>query len=104
MSIDYAYYNEHDHYTAQWLRNLIKRNLIAPGYVDERDIQDVKVDDLQGFFQHHFFAGSNRRSFRSRLFSKDTASSQPRMWRSSRRTGLAATSVDPLVVVSRILL
>jgi DNA (cytosine-5)-methyltransferase 1 len=67
MSIDYAYYNEHDHYTAQWLRNLIKRNLIAPGYVDERDIQDVQVDDLQGFFQHHFFAGIGGWSYALRL-------------------------------------
>jgi DNA (cytosine-5)-methyltransferase 1 len=55
--IPYAYYNEHDPYAAQWLRNLIAKNLIAPGHVDERDIQDVQIDDLQGFYQHHFFAG-----------------------------------------------
>jgi DNA (cytosine-5)-methyltransferase 1 len=57
MSITYAYYNEHEPYAAAWLRNLIVAKLIASGYVDERDIQDVQVDDLQGFWQHHFFAG-----------------------------------------------
>ena len=54
---NYAYYNEHEPYAAEWLRNLIATGLIAPGYVDERDIQDVETYDLQGFFQHHFFAG-----------------------------------------------
>ena len=36
-----AYYNEHEPYAAQWLRNLIAAGQIAPGDVDERDIQDV---------------------------------------------------------------
>lgn len=54
---NYAYYNEHEPYAAEWLRNLMTTGLIAPGYVDERDIQDVETYDLQGFFQHHFFAG-----------------------------------------------
>lgn len=52
-----AYYNEHDKFAAQWLRNLIAEGHIAPGEVDERDIQDVKADDLKGFTQCHFFAG-----------------------------------------------
>lgn len=52
-----AYYNENDPYPAQWLRNLIAANLIAPGEVDERDIRDVLPDDLNGFEQCHFFAG-----------------------------------------------
>lgn len=30
-----AYYNEHDKFAAAWLRELIRRNLIAPGDVDE---------------------------------------------------------------------
>lgn len=34
-----AYYNEFDPYAAQWLRNLIKAELIADGVVDERSIQ-----------------------------------------------------------------
>lgn len=52
-----AYYNEFDPYAAQWLRNLIKAGHIAPGYVDERSIVDVKPEDLTGFTQCHFFAG-----------------------------------------------
>ena len=52
-----AYYNEHDPYAAQWLRNLIYENLIAPGEVDERSIIDVRPADLAGFNQCHFFAG-----------------------------------------------
>lgn len=35
-----AYYNEHDPYAAQWLRNLIAAGLIAPGDVDERSIEE----------------------------------------------------------------
>ena len=52
-----AYYNEIDPYAAQWLRNLIEDGQIAPGIVDERSIEDVTPSDLQGFTQHHFFAG-----------------------------------------------
>lgn len=52
-----AYYNEHDPFSAAWLRELIKAGHIAPGEVDERDIQDVTGDDLNGFDQCHFFAG-----------------------------------------------
>ncbi|HCO6615702.1 TPA: DNA cytosine methyltransferase [Escherichia coli] len=52
-----AYYNEIDPYAAQWLRNLIDAGEIAPGYVDERSIEDVTPGDLRGFTQHHFFAG-----------------------------------------------
>ena len=52
-----AYYNEIDEYAARWLRNLISRNIIAPGDVDTRDIRDVAADDLKGYDQCHFFAG-----------------------------------------------
>ena len=52
-----AYYNEHDIYAAQWLRNLIEAGQIAPGIVDERSIEDVRPDELVGFTQCHFFAG-----------------------------------------------
>ena len=52
-----AYYNEIDRFAAAWLRELIKRNLIAPGEVDERSITDVRPDELVGFTQVHFFAG-----------------------------------------------
>ncbi len=52
-----AYYNEIDPFAAEWLRELIKINAIAPGDVDERDIRDVKPEELKGYTQHHFFAG-----------------------------------------------
>lgn len=52
-----AYYNEIDHFAAQWLRELIKAGLIAPGYVDQRSIEDVKPTELMGYTQCHFFAG-----------------------------------------------
>jgi DNA (cytosine-5)-methyltransferase 1 len=52
-----AYYNEHDPYAAQWLRNLIDDGHIAAGIVDDRSIVDVRPSDLAGFTQCHFFAG-----------------------------------------------
>jgi len=52
-----AYYNEHDPYAAQWLRNLITAGHIAPGDVDERDIRDIKPEELKKYTQLHFFAG-----------------------------------------------
>jgi len=52
-----AYYNEIDPKAAAWLRELIKQNLIAPGDVDERSIEDVKPNDLKEYTQCHFFAG-----------------------------------------------
>jgi DNA (cytosine-5)-methyltransferase 1 len=58
-----AYYNEHDPYAAQWLRNLIAAGHIAPGDVDERSIEDVFPSDLAGYTQCHFFAGIGVWSF-----------------------------------------
>jgi DNA (cytosine-5)-methyltransferase 1 len=52
-----AYYNEHDPYAAQWIRNLIAAGLIPSGDVDERSIVDVAADDLVGYGQVHLFAG-----------------------------------------------
>jgi DNA (cytosine-5)-methyltransferase 1 len=52
-----AYYNEIDPFSAQWLRELIKAGLIAPGDVDERDIRDVTPAEVRGYTQCHFFAG-----------------------------------------------
>lgn len=62
-----AYYNEVDRYAAQWLRNLIAANLIAPGDVDERSIIDVRPEDLHGYAQCHFFAGIGGWSLALRL-------------------------------------
>lgn len=52
-----AYYNEIDPYAAQTLRNLIEAGHIAPGFVDERSISDVRPSNLFGYTQCHFFAG-----------------------------------------------
>ena len=52
-----AYYNEIEPKAAAWLRELIRHDLIAPGDVDERSIEDVRPDDLRGYTQCHFFAG-----------------------------------------------
>lgn len=62
-----AYYNEIDPAAAAWLRELIARNLIAPGDVDERSIEDVKPGDLRGYRQAHFFAGIGGWSYALRL-------------------------------------
>ncbi len=62
-----AYYNENDRHAAAWLRELIKRGLIADGDVDERSIVDVQPEDLDGYTQCHFFAGIGGWSYALRL-------------------------------------
>ncbi len=62
-----AYYNENDPEKAAWLRELIRRDLIAPGDVDERSILDVFPADLRGYAQCHFFAGIGVWSYALRL-------------------------------------
>ena len=52
-----AYYNDNDPRAAAWLRELIKAGLIPDGDVDERSICDVRLPDLYGYTQCHFFAG-----------------------------------------------
>lgn len=52
-----AYYNEIEPSAVAWLRELIKRGLIADGIVDDRSIEDVHPDDLKGFTQCHWFGG-----------------------------------------------
>ena len=61
------YYNEIDPKAAAWLRELINRDLIAQGEVDERSIEDVVPSDLKGFTQCHFFAGIGGWSYALRL-------------------------------------
>lgn len=62
-----TYYNEINHYAAQWLRHLIAAGHIAPGDVDERSILEVQPDDLRGYTQCHFFAGIGGWSYALRL-------------------------------------
>lgn len=51
------YYNENDPKIAKWLLNLVRAGIIPFGIVDTRSIEEVTPGDLQGFTQHHFFAG-----------------------------------------------
>src|SRR6185437_5871898 len=62
-----AYYNEIDPEKAEWIRELIKAGVVAPGDVDERDIKLVQPDDLRGYRQCHFFAGISVWSYALRL-------------------------------------
>lgn len=62
-----AYYNENNPFTADWLEALISEQLIAPGDVDRRSIEDVSPNDLLGYDQHHFFAGIGGWSYALRL-------------------------------------
>lgn len=89
-----AYYNEIDPFAAAWLRELIKAGLIADGEVDERDIRDVRAEDLRGFAQCHFFAGIGGWSYALRLagWPDDQACwtfSSPCQFRSSATRGRA---------------
>jgi DNA (cytosine-5)-methyltransferase 1 len=62
-----AFYNEHDPFKAQWLRNLIAAGVIAPGVVDERSIEDIAPNELYGYKQVHLFAGIGVWSYALRL-------------------------------------
>jgi DNA (cytosine-5)-methyltransferase 1 len=64
---DLAYYNEFEKYSAEWLRNLINKGHIAKGYVDQRDIREVKAIGVQNYKQAHFFAGIGTWSYALRL-------------------------------------
>ena len=68
------FYNEHDPRAAAWLRELIKQGHIPNGVVDERDIRDIKPEELNGYTQCHFFAGIGGWSHALRLagWSPDT--------------------------------
>lgn len=62
-----AYYNEIDDFSCAWLRELIRRGLIADGVVDNRSIVDVRAEDLREFTQCNFFAGIGVWSYALRL-------------------------------------
>jgi len=52
-----AYYNENDKGAVEWLHNLMRRNLIPSGEIDERSIVDVQPADVRGYRHVHLFAG-----------------------------------------------
>lgn len=53
----WTYYNDADYYCCQWLCNLMEAELISPGMVDCRPIQEVQPGDLREFARVHMFAG-----------------------------------------------
>jgi DNA (cytosine-5)-methyltransferase 1 len=53
----WAYYNDNESYVCEWIRNLIKAGLIMDGEVDNRDIRDVRAEDLKPFVRVHMFCG-----------------------------------------------
>lgn len=67
LSSPRAYYNEIDKYCVQWLKNLIAEGLIPAGDVDDRPIQEVKANELNGYTQAHFFAGLGGWAYAARL-------------------------------------
>src|SRR5262249_27930037 len=74
-----TYYNEHDAYAAQWLKNLISAGHIARGDVDERSIVDVRPGELRAYSQCHFFAGIGGWSYALRLVPK-AADDERHLW------------------------
>lgn len=52
-----VYYNEHNPYCVQWLKNSIHAGLLPYGDVDSRGIEEVTSTDLRGYSQCHFFTG-----------------------------------------------
>ncbi|MBK7491076.1 MAG: DNA cytosine methyltransferase, partial [Nitrosomonas sp.] len=61
------YYNEFDPKAAAWLRELIKAGLIPAGHIDDRSILEVEPKDIEGYTQHHFFAGIGGWSYALKL-------------------------------------
>ena len=52
-----AWYNDNEPYVRRWLQNLRAAGHIPKGFVDDRSIQEVGAEDLEGYQQYHFFAG-----------------------------------------------
>ena len=57
MAKAFAYYNDTDPFCVEWLSHLMSDGLIPLGLIDNRSIEDVAPEDLDGFTQCHFFAG-----------------------------------------------
>lgn len=61
------YYNENNKNLVKWLKELSKRNLITPGDIDDRPIQEVKTDEIKKYKQVHLFAGIGGWSYTLKL-------------------------------------
>lgn len=51
------YYNDNDPHAVAWLKELMAEGLISAGDIDDRPIQEVRVEDLRGYTRIHLFAG-----------------------------------------------
>lgn len=51
------YYNDNDPHAVAWLKALMAEGLISAGDIDDRPIQEVRVEDLRGYTRIHLFAG-----------------------------------------------
>jgi len=61
------FYNEIDPGKAAWLRELIRRDVISPGRVEERSVLELSDAGLVRYRQFHFFAGIGIWSYALRL-------------------------------------
>ena len=52
-----VYYNDNDNYCCDVIEKNIENGNLYKGYVDRRDIRDVKGEDLKDYGQIHLFAG-----------------------------------------------
>ena len=50
-------YTDFDPKVCAWARELVADGLVPPGEVWERDIKDIKPEELEPFIQCHFFCG-----------------------------------------------
>ena len=78
-----AYYNEHDRKAAAWLSELGKADLIPPGTIDTRDIQEVTADDVRGFSDRFDPRGEMDRVEKTALYALmcDLADRDEKLWR-----------------------
>lgn len=61
------YYNEIDKNAVAWLRELMDRDIIPRGDIDERSIELVQPGDIAGYRTCHFFAGIGVWAYAGRL-------------------------------------
>src|SRR5262245_58631821 len=52
-----AFYNDHEPFVVDWLKNLSAANLITPGDVSGEDIRNLQPWDLLFYDRVHLFAG-----------------------------------------------
>ncbi len=57
MMQGHTYYNDNDAYCCKVLRKNITAGNLPEGYIDERDIRDVRASDIMGYQHIHLFAG-----------------------------------------------